>query len=142
MEFDDDVSAVVNFVLKAFDYPPCIEISYNSVIKEMSNVTDFSGIRQWFYQSCSEFGWYPTSGSQNQPFGSKFPLDLYTSICAELFGKEYSYPLIETYIAETNKLLGGRNPNVSNVYMIKGQLDPWQSIGCRTGEGCAVVSGK
>ena len=30
--------------------------------------------RQWMYQTCTEFGFYQTSDSANQPFGKLFPL--------------------------------------------------------------------
>lgn len=32
--------------------------------------------RQWLYQTCTEFGFYQTSDSNKQPFGSLFPLRL------------------------------------------------------------------
>ena len=34
----------------------------------------FSPGRQWMYQTCTEFGFYQTSDSANQPFGKLFPL--------------------------------------------------------------------
>ena len=39
--------------------------------------------RAWLYQTCSEFGWYHTSGSHNQIFGSSFPAKLFKQLCAD-----------------------------------------------------------
>ena len=30
--------------------------------------------RPWFYQTCTEFGWYQSSSQKSHPFGSTFPL--------------------------------------------------------------------
>lgn len=45
--------------------------------------------RQWLYQTCSAFGWYQTSNSKNQPFGSNFPAELWLNYCQDIFGEEY-----------------------------------------------------
>jgi len=30
--------------------------------------------RQWYYQTCTEFGFYQTTDTNKQPFGTHFPL--------------------------------------------------------------------
>lgn len=42
-------------------------------------------IRQWYYQTCAEYGWYQSSGSDNILFGSNFPANLSLQICADLY---------------------------------------------------------
>lgn len=42
-------------------------------------------IRQWYYQTCSEYGWYQSSGSDNILFGSNFPVDLSLRLCTDLY---------------------------------------------------------
>lgn len=39
--------------------------------------------RLWTYQTCSEVGWFQTSNSKNQPFGSSFPLELFFQMCSD-----------------------------------------------------------
>lgn len=53
-----------------------------------SSIASLSSGRQWFYQTCTEYGWYQTSGSEIQPFGSSFPVDLYLQLCRDIFGEE------------------------------------------------------
>ena len=42
-------------------------------------------IRQWLYQTCAEFGWYQTSGSDDILFGSGFPVDLSLQWCHDFY---------------------------------------------------------
>jgi hypothetical protein len=42
--------------------------------------------RQWFYQTCAEYGWYQSSGSDRILFGSHFPADLYVQLCHDVYG--------------------------------------------------------
>ena len=57
------------------------ETSWDSDAARSSN-------RQWFYQTCSEYGWYQTSNSEDQPFGSSFPVDLYVQLCNDVYGEK------------------------------------------------------
>lgn len=41
--------------------------------------------RQWFYQTCSEFGWYQSSGSPNSIFGTSFPVELSATLCNDIY---------------------------------------------------------
>lgn len=41
--------------------------------------------RQWLYQTCAEYGWYQSSGSDNILFGSMFPVDLSLQWCQDLY---------------------------------------------------------
>lgn len=42
-------------------------------------------IRQWYYQTCAEYGWYQSSGSDNILFGSSFPVDMSLQLCHDLY---------------------------------------------------------
>lgn len=44
-----------------------------------------SEFRQWYYQTCSEFGWYQSSGSDDILFGSSFPVDLSIRLCHDIY---------------------------------------------------------
>lgn len=48
-----------------------------------------TGYRQWAYQYCSMIGWFHTSGSPDQPFGSSFPVETYHAGCEAVFGESY-----------------------------------------------------
>lgn len=95
-------------------------------------------MRQWFYQTCNEFGWYQASGSKSQPFGTKFPVDLYINVCKDAFGEEFTRKTIFEAVDATNKFFGALEPETDNVYFTHGQLDPWRSMGIQE-EGKATI---
>lgn len=95
-------------------------------------------MRQWFYQTCNEYGWYQTSGSKDQPFGTKFPADLYINVCKDAYSEAYTNKAINDKVDATNEFFGALNPGTNNVYFSHGQLDPWRSMGLQE-EGKATI---
>lgn len=86
-------------------------------------------VRQWMYQTCAEYGWYQTSGSTNQPFGSSFPVELSVQQCIDLYNNTFTATHIDDNIDRINIIYGGMNPAVTNVFFTQGQLDPWRPMG-------------
>lgn len=88
----DDLYPFAQFIKKQLGgSDKCYSFGFNATVKYLQN-TDWNGpastgsMRQWLYQTCSEFGWYQTSGSEDQPFGSSFPVDLYLRLCNNAYG--------------------------------------------------------
>lgn len=112
----------------------CFDASYDSTIRYYRN-TDWThgantgAMRPWLYQTCAEYGWYQTSGSENQIFGSGFPVDLYIRWCSDLYDKKFPESLLHVNVARTNTVYGHMKPEVTNVFFTQGQLDPWRPMG-------------
>ncbi|XP_017778056.1 PREDICTED: putative serine protease K12H4.7 [Nicrophorus vespilloides] len=87
--------------------------------------------RQWYYQTCTEYGYYQTTTSNNQPFGKTFPLSLYHNICKDLFGKKFNVDLLQRGINRTNIINGGYKLEVTNVVSVHGTVDPWHAVGLK-----------
>lgn len=87
---DDDILRIfANVIQTFFDSPheSCTRIDYATSLRRMKQIEYTDGeYRQWIYQTCSEFGWYQTSASDEQPFGSSFPVDLNARTCREVYG--------------------------------------------------------
>lgn len=66
----------------------CVAIDYESDIKELKkDATPLAfNFRPWFYQTCSEFGWYQTTDSKNHPFGTLAPVEFNSELCKDVFG--------------------------------------------------------
>lgn len=66
----------------------CVSMNYEDDIRELKkdNTILSNAFRPWYYQTCSEFGWYQTTDSGKQPFGSKSPLEFYLRLCQDIFG--------------------------------------------------------
>ncbi|XP_037040840.1 putative serine protease K12H4.7 [Bradysia coprophila] len=88
--------------------------------------------RQWFYQTCAEYGWYQTSGSRFQPFGSNFPVELYIAWCHNVYSTIFNRDTIEVNVQRKNVKYGGMNPQVTNVYFTHGSIDPWRTMGIQS----------
>lgn len=99
-------------------------------------------MRPWIYQTCNEIGWYQTSTSRKQPFGTNYPLDFFTTLCADAYGKKFTPEYIQKRLDNTNKIFGGLRPEVENVYMTHGQLDPWRSVGLEDENQVTIIPSK
>ncbi|XP_011702435.1 PREDICTED: putative serine protease K12H4.7 [Wasmannia auropunctata] len=69
----------------------CTDVSYNGFLKKYRNVSWDSpaatnGMRQWFHQTCTEYGYYQTSNSDKSIFGTLFPINYYINLCIDLYG--------------------------------------------------------
>lgn len=118
------------------NFAGCIE-NYNEFIEYYRNTSWDSGStrsagRQWFYQTCTEFGWYQTSGSVHQPFGSSFPVELSYQMCSDLYGEQINRQTINLNIDRKNVMYGGFSPEINNVYFTNGMIDPWRTMSIQT----------
>jgi hypothetical protein len=74
------------------DYPIdfCFDHTYETQVYFFNGTSWYSlaalfEIRQWYYQTCAEYGWYQSSGSDDIMFGSNFPADLNVELCRDLY---------------------------------------------------------
>jgi serine protease 16 len=68
----------------------CANMNYEDYVQYYgSNPSD---ARSWYYQTCTEFGWFQTSDSTKQPFGDLFPIAWFDGLCADLFGVQGMKP--------------------------------------------------
>ncbi|CAG2120605.1 unnamed protein product, partial [Medioppia subpectinata] len=109
----------------------CIDFSYKNMIKSVSQTSKHSsavtsGMRQWTYQTCTEFGYYQTTSLKDSPFGHNLPVEFFTKQCTDIFG--VSAQAVQKAIDQTNSYYGGFKPNVTNVVFPNGSLDPWHAL--------------
>ncbi|CAG2118341.1 unnamed protein product, partial [Medioppia subpectinata] len=109
----------------------CIDFSYKNLVNNISQTSKHSpavstGLRQWTYQTCTEFGYYQTSDLPNSPFGHNIPVEFFTKQCADIFGVPAQ--AVQKAISQTNAYYGARKPNVTNVVFPNGSLDPWHAL--------------
>lgn len=55
----------------------CLDVNYTRMINLYRNTSwssPWAGGRQWVYQTCVEFGFFPSSDDSRQPFGNNFPI--------------------------------------------------------------------
>lgn len=83
----DDLDAFAAWV--KLDLWTCLDMSYERNIKKFRNEAWGSEanrqMRQWTYQTCSEFAWFQTSTSKDQIFGTSYPVDYFVGLCQDLY---------------------------------------------------------
>lgn len=104
--YEDPMEGVANFVRLVI--PTCTPLNVLEQLETYQNVdwdTEATelGFRQLSYQTCREFGWFRSSSYFNQPFGNRFPLELFQIECQLLFGPRFE-DVLEVFRAPTNIL--------------------------------------
>ncbi|XP_076286949.1 putative serine protease K12H4.7 isoform X2 [Lasioglossum baleicum] len=85
-------------------------------------------MRQWFYQTCTEYGYYQTTNSKKSIFGTLFPLSFFTDMCGDLYGDYFDGKFLDTRVRRTNLMYGGLRPDLRNVIFTNGNIDPWHAL--------------
>ncbi|XP_011160112.1 putative serine protease K12H4.7 [Solenopsis invicta] len=114
------------------DQDECVDVSYNNFVKKYREVSwDSSAatsiIRQWYHQTCTEYGYYQTT-SDKSIFGTLFPLDYYVNLCIDLYGDYINGKWLDSRVKRTNIMYGGQVPDLRNVIFTNGNIDPWHSL--------------
>lgn len=83
------LAAVNSLLLKESDQK-CMDYKYDKMVQQMKNTSwdsdVASGMRQWTYQTCTEFGFFQTSNNISSIFGDKFPAEFFVRQCADIYG--------------------------------------------------------
>lgn len=104
---------------------------------ELSDYNNGVGMRQWYYQSCTEYGyWQNANPDRSQSTRSALiDLDYHRQVCQRLFGINKSantaainntlyYPLMDEL--------------VSNIFFTNGENDPWSLLSLAEKNGNAI----
>lgn len=89
------------------------------------------GVRQWFWQTCTEYAYFYTANS-NPDLSTRSPLinlDYFMNECNLMFGIKNVVDvkkLNQKYYDELRDLK--RNPQASNIFFTNGSTDPWQYL--------------
>lgn len=121
-----------------------IDANFSGQVEDLSEISWDSasvveGMRQWMYQTCTEFGYYQTTDSAKQPFGDLITLSSQLKTCAEVYG--LSPDQVSSAVAATNKLYGGKNipKGTTNIVFPNGSIDPWHALGVLESSGSLVA---
>ena len=85
------LAAVATMILKEND-EKCLDYKYDKMIEEMKNVSwsadVATGMRQWVWQTCNEFGFYQTAENSSDIFGNRFNVDFFIKQCMDIYGEK------------------------------------------------------
>ncbi|XP_034557451.1 thymus-specific serine protease [Notolabrus celidotus] len=122
-------AAVARLMMDTFSMK-CLDASFNNYLRDMTNTswngTAAGGGRQWVYQTCTEFGFYQSTDSPNQPF-TGFPLVFHVRQCEDFYN--VSAEQVAQAVAQTNEYYGGYNIRSTRIVFPNGSIDPWHALG-------------
>lgn len=107
---------------------PCLDCSYTNMVAETQDTSTSGSMRQWTYQTCTEFAYFQTTDSSAQPFGNMVPVSFWIQFCKDVYGKDFN-PALK--VKETNEHYGGfKLPTfiTDNILFVNGNIDPWHSL--------------
>lgn len=93
--------------------------------------------RQWTYQTCTEFGYFQTTDSdETSLFSDGIGLGYYTDMCNRVF--DIGVMAVYAAVNRTNQYYGGRNVTGTNIVFPNGSIDPWHALSVLTDIGSSV----
>ncbi|XP_003968816.2 thymus-specific serine protease [Takifugu rubripes] len=116
-------------VYRSITEEPCLDVSHEKTLKDLMDTSPHAGrrsVRQWTYQTCTEFGFFQTCEDTTCPFSGMVTLQFETEVCPTVFG--VSRPSLARQIAFTNTYYGGDSPRTHRVLYINGGIDPWKEL--------------
>ncbi|EGI66772.1 PREDICTED: putative serine protease K12H4.7 [Acromyrmex echinatior] len=111
----------------------CNDVNYNNFLKTYREISwdspaATSIMRQWYHQTCTEYGYYQTTNSNKSIFGKLFPLNYFINLCTDLYGDYHNKKILDSHVRRTNIMYGGKLPDLRNVIFTNGNSDPWHPL--------------
>jgi len=116
-----------------FGNASCNPFSQTEWIKLMSLPIPSSN-RAWFWQKCTEFGFFKPSYEGTSVFWGDVHVDPMIGWCEQIFG----VPGMQPNTDWTNTFYGGYDLKASNVLFTNGLLDPWHNLSINEDNGRGV----
>ncbi|XP_001659436.2 putative serine protease K12H4.7 [Aedes aegypti] len=130
-----DLHTIANWIEDFYYYLDCMPFDFDTTVaahqfEEIGYPENaILGLRQRVYQFCTEFGWFLTADSPDQPFGYRVTMYFFLNFCRSVFGDWVTSEVVADGVHLTNMHFGGKNPRISNVLFTNGALDPVRDVG-------------
>ncbi|XP_068105558.1 thymus-specific serine protease-like [Hyperolius riggenbachi] len=120
---------IVNSEYMDFIGIKCVENSHEKALEELKK-TDLKlqgvGDRQWYYQTCTEFGYYQTCEDVSCPFSPRINLQSQLDLCIQVF--QIPTDSVSQAVQFTNEYYGADHPKSSRIIFVNGDVDPWHAL--------------
>lgn len=142
-EITNDLIAFSQWFMIEHRSPGCFEWSFQEIVDffaevEWSDLAVMNGQRQSQYLACTEYGWFTTTDSDNQPFGNRINVNYFVELCRQVFGDWITENGIRENSEKTNWNFGGSRPEISNAFFTNGGMDPKRAINVQDDIGSTV----
>ncbi|XP_077141822.1 thymus-specific serine protease [Ranitomeya variabilis] len=120
---------IVNSMYMDYIGLKCVENSHEKTLSDLRN-TQLNpvgvGERQWYYQTCTEFGYYQTCEDGSCPFSPLITLKSQLDLCTEIF--QIPTESVRKSVEFTNEFYGADHPKSSRIIFVNGDIDPWHAL--------------
>ncbi|CAJ0953178.1 unnamed protein product, partial [Mesorhabditis belari] len=147
------VAAVNAYMWQYYAGPDDVFSTFNNYTEMIIALRDISAgaDRTWTYQTCVEFGFFQSSDSGYNIFGSPTPVNMFLQMCYDIFGEQRDGNVIEGSDYSTKQIQSDINDhynfftatfNISNIVAPNGNVDPWHALGLlkATASGQTIIS--
>ncbi|KAG8448823.1 hypothetical protein GDO86_015771 [Hymenochirus boettgeri] len=107
----------------------CVENSHAKSVEDLSSIQLHLvgvGERQWYYQTCTEFGYYQTCEDPSCPFSTLLTLQSQLDLCSQVF--QVPTESVLQSVQFTNEFYGADRPKSSRIIFVNGDVDPWHAL--------------
>ncbi|XP_043536878.1 thymus-specific serine protease [Chiloscyllium plagiosum] len=119
----------------------CVDNSHQNILANLrsTEVKPYAmADRQWYYQMCTEFGYYQTCEDKGCPLSHWLTLRFELDICAEVFGIDPGS--VQDAVDFTNSYYGADHPASSRIIFVNGDIDPWHVLSVLKNQSCSEVA--
>lgn len=110
----------------------CFKWTYSEMLADLTStkIVASNNMRQWIYQTCTEWGFYQTLQSDKQVYGPKdaVTIDLFVKLCQDAYSPKFTKSYIMEAADRTRDAYGGWYFQATNVALANGNIDPWHII--------------
>eukprot|EP00164_Ancoracysta_twista_P004505 GFYU01006072.1.p1 GENE.GFYU01006072.1~~GFYU01006072.1.p1 ORF type:complete len:498 (-),score=151.70 GFYU01006072.1:167-1660(-) len=110
----------------------CTSFSESAYIESMTKADNAN--RSWFWQKCTEFGFFKGGYEGTSVFFPNVPVDPLVGYCERMFGIKGLAPDVDG----TNKYYGAKDLAMTNIMFTNGALDPWHLLSITKANGHGV----
>ncbi|XP_026322308.1 putative serine protease K12H4.7 [Hyposmocoma kahamanoa] len=109
--------------------PACWMINYETYVNNY--MVPRSNSRAWYYQTCTEYGYYQTAPNTGTVFDhlNWLNVEFYVDMCKRAFDERFNELFVYDAVERVNLVFGGLSPEVNKTINIHGELDPWFALG-------------
>uniref|UniRef100_A0A8B9VWW9 Thymus-specific serine protease n=1 Tax=Anas zonorhyncha TaxID=75864 RepID=A0A8B9VWW9_9AVES len=118
---------------------PCTPSSRRALLRELRGLGSAGGSRAWLFQTCTEFGFYPSCEDAACPFSRFQTLRAQLSLCSAAFG--IAPVRVREAAANTNGFYGAARIQAPRLLFVNGALDPWHVLSAGGGRRGVLIAG-
>lgn len=121
----DPVQSFANFARDGLNETQCLDIFNIKDIQRTDWEYASANIRPWYWQKCSEFGYFKLAPPSGVSVVSRWnTLDLHLKWCEQIFQKPTAtlHPTADLI----NERYGGWDTKATNIIFVNGGVDPWR----------------